>query len=52
MSNYDVLVQPDDRYWYVQVPAIERSTQAKGLDDIEPMAKDLITVTNLSLIHI
>ena len=40
MSNYDVLVQPDDRYWYVQVPAIERSTQAKGLDDIEPMAKD------------
>ena len=46
MSNYDVLVQPDDRYWYVQVPAIERSTQAKGLDDIEPMAKDLITVVN------
>ena len=46
MSNYDVLVQPDDRYWYVQVPAIERSTQAKGLDDIEPMAKDLITVMN------
>ena len=36
MSNYDVLVQPDGRYWYVQVPAIERSTQAKGLDDIEP----------------
>lgn len=46
MSNYDVLVQPDGRYWYVQVPAIERSTQAKGLDDIEPMAKDLITVMN------
>ena len=46
MSNYDVLVQPDGRYWYVQVPAIERSTQANGLDDIEPMAKDLITVMN------
>lgn len=46
MSNYDVLVQPDGRYWYVQVPAIERSTQAKGLDDTEPMAKDLITVMN------
>ena len=38
MSNYDVLVQPDDRYWYVQVPAIERSTQAKGLENATAQA--------------
>ena len=44
MSKYQVIVEPDGKFWCIRVPAVDRVTQAKGVDDIEPMASDLITI--------
>src|SRR5260370_33737036 len=34
----------DGRYWHIRVPEVARSTQARTLREIEPMARDLIAV--------
>lgn len=39
---YEVQAILDGRFWLVRVPAIERSTQARNVAEIEPMAKELI----------
>lgn len=44
VSVYDVTVERGDRYWLVHVPAIGRTTQVRSLREVEPMARDLITV--------
>lgn len=44
MKIYDVHVTRGDVYWLVHVPAVSRSTQARTLREIEPMARDLIAV--------
>jgi hypothetical protein len=37
-------VERDGRFWHIHVPEISRSTQARHLREIEPMARDLIAV--------
>ena len=44
MKNYRVDVERDGRYWHIRVPAVGRSTQARHLREIEPMARDLIAI--------
>lgn len=44
MNAYIVDVQPDGPYWNVRVPAIQRSTQARSLQEVDAMAKDLVEI--------
>ena len=44
MKTYRVEADLDGRYWHIRVPSIGRSTQARRVRDIEPMARDLIAV--------
>lgn len=41
---YHVEIKPDEGYWCVKVPAINRATQAKNLKEVDLMAKDLISI--------
>lgn len=42
--TYQVLVERDERFWRVRVPAVERTTMALSLGEVEVMARDLIAV--------
>lgn len=44
VKTYRADVERDGRCWYIRVPAISRSTQARHLREIELMARDLIAV--------
>jgi len=44
MQTYAVVVSRGERYWIVDVPQVERATQAKRLRDVEAMARDLISL--------
>lgn len=41
---YSVDVRRGDRYWLVEVSAVGRTTQARSLREVGPMARDLIAV--------
>lgn len=40
--KYDVHVERDGKFWLVEVPAIQRVTQARNLGEVDEMARDLI----------
>lgn len=42
--TYRAEAVPDGDYWYVSVPSITRVTQARSLDELEPMTRDLIAI--------
>ena len=44
MTSYTVRVERGERYWLVTIPEIQRTTQARTLREVEPMARDLIAV--------
>jgi hypothetical protein len=44
VRNYSADVERDGRFWHIRVNEISRSTQARHLREIEPMARDLIAV--------
>lgn len=44
VKTYRVDVERDGRFWYIRVPDVERSTQARTLREVEPMARDLIAI--------
>ena len=44
VRTYRADVERDGRFWHIHVPEISRSTQARHLREIEPMARDLIAV--------
>jgi hypothetical protein len=44
VKTYRADVDRDGRYWHIRVPDIGRSTQARHVREIEPMARDLIAV--------
>lgn len=44
VTHYDVTVTPAGRYWHIEVPAVERVTQARHLREVEEMARDLISI--------
>ncbi|MDR1430604.1 MAG: hypothetical protein LBI99_00600 [Propionibacteriaceae bacterium] len=41
---YLVTAEPVGRYWHVEVPALERVTQARNAREVPEMAKDLIEI--------
>lgn len=41
---YTVNVRRGDTHWLVLVPEVDRTTQARNLREVEPMARDLIAV--------
>lgn len=44
MSTYTALVSRDGRFWHVEVPEINRVTQARNLNEVDLMARDLIAI--------
>lgn len=44
MKTYEVMAQPAGRYWALEVPEIDRVTQARNVKEIELMARDLIEI--------
>src|ERR1019366_2533676 len=44
VKTYRADVERDGRFWHIRVPEVGRSTQARHVRDIEPMARDLIAV--------
>jgi hypothetical protein len=42
VSDYEVRVTRDDRWWLVTVPALDAVTQARRLADVDTRARDLI----------
>jgi hypothetical protein len=44
VKTYTVGVSRGEHYWLIYVPEIERHTQARTVAEIEPMARDLISI--------
>jgi hypothetical protein len=44
VKTYIAHAERDGRFWHIRVNAIRRSTQARHLKEVEPMASDLIAV--------
>lgn len=44
VKTYRVEVERDGQFWYIRVPDVQRSTQARTLREVEPMARDLIAI--------
>ncbi|HWG61510.1 MAG TPA: hypothetical protein VG253_07330 [Streptosporangiaceae bacterium] len=44
MKTYQVEVDRDGKFWRVRVPEVGRTTQARNLREVEPMARDLISL--------
>jgi hypothetical protein len=44
MTAYTARVERGEQFWLVTIPEIQRTTQARTLREVEPMARDLIAV--------
>ena len=44
MKTYHAELDRDGRYWRIRVPEVERSTQARNLNEAEVIARDLIAL--------
>lgn len=44
LKTYHAQVDRDGNVWRVRVPEVQRSTQARNLREVEPMARDLIAI--------
>lgn len=44
MKTYHAEVDRDGSFWRVRVPGVARTTQARTLREVEPMARDLIAI--------
>lgn len=44
VKRYEVTVTPAGRYWHIEVPALDRVTQARHLHEVDDMARDLIVI--------
>ena len=44
MSTYTALVSRDGKFWHIEVPAIDRVTQARTINEVDDMARDLIAI--------
>lgn len=47
MTCYKVEATEDQGFWCLRIPQIERATQARSIDEINVMAKDLIRIMTL-----
>ncbi len=44
MSTYTALVSRNGKFWHVEVPEIDRVTQARNISEVDDMARDLIAI--------
>lgn|GEM_PF-370966 len=44
MSTYTALVSREGKFWHVEVPEIGRVTQARNINEVDDMARDLIAI--------
>lgn len=44
VKQYTAVAERGEKYWVVTVPELDRVTQARRLADVEPMARDLISL--------
>ena len=44
LKTYHADVERDGKVWRVRVPKVQRTTQARNLREVEPMARDLIAI--------
>ncbi|HUZ54094.1 MAG TPA: hypothetical protein VMU94_16410 [Streptosporangiaceae bacterium] len=44
LKTYHADVDRDGKVWRVRVPEVQRTTQARNLREVEPMARDLIAI--------
>ena len=44
LKTYHADVERDGKVWRVRVPEVQRTTQARNLREVEPMARDLIAI--------
>jgi hypothetical protein len=44
MSTYTALVSRDGKFWHIEVPEIDRVTQARNINEVDDMARDLIAI--------
>jgi hypothetical protein len=44
MRTYRAEAVRDGEFWCIRVPELARTTQARSLDEVEPMARDLIAI--------
>jgi hypothetical protein len=44
LKTYHADVERDGTVWRVRVPEVQRTTQARSLREVEPMARDLIAI--------
>jgi hypothetical protein len=44
LKTYRAEVDRDGKVWRVRVPEVQRTTQARTLREVEPMARDLIAI--------
>lgn len=45
MTYYTAIATRDGKYWLVHIPDIDQYTQARTLAEVEPMARELIALT-------
>jgi hypothetical protein len=44
VKTYRAEVDRDGKFWRIRVPEVARTTQARTLLEVEPMARDLIAI--------
>lgn len=44
VSTYTVKAQRSGKYWHLEVPEIDRSTQARHLGEVDTMSRELISI--------
>lgn len=44
MKTYTAKASRDDRFWYIEVPEIGHSTQARNVKEADAMVRDLISI--------
>ncbi len=44
MNIYTALVSRDGKLWHIEVPEIDRVTQARTINEVDDMARDLIAI--------
>ncbi|CAN7220034.1 hypothetical protein LJR044_003156 [Microbacterium foliorum] len=45
MKVYEAIAQRDGKFWFVQIPELDLFTQARTADEIDSMARDVISIT-------
>ncbi|MCV0334077.1 hypothetical protein [Microbacterium sp.] len=45
MIVYEAVARRDGRFWFIEIPELELFTQARTLDEIDEMAREVIAIS-------